>query len=232
MRHDAGTTNICRPGFTECRCFLFLLTVSLLAIQVMEAQSSPDPWLIERSGQEGVIGPRTTRKDLVQAFGTANVVDQDVDVGEGETQPGTVIFPKDPVRLIEILWRDPAAKTHPASAQFSGTKSRWKVAHDISLGTSLKELELLNGRPFTLAGFGWDYSGTVLSWENGSLAKDLGHSQSRVIIRLDSPTPESADKEVEQVLGDRGFPSNHPVMQKLNPTAYQIIVEFPIPIEN
>jgi len=206
--------------------------VSLLATQAAKAQASVDPWLIVRSGQGGIISPHVTRKDLVQAFGAANVVDQDVDIGEGETQPGTVICPKDPERLMEILWRDPETKMHPASAQFSGAKSRWKVAHNISLGTSLKELESLNGRPFMLAGFAWDYSGTVLSWENGSLAKDLGDSQSRVIIRLDSPTSESTGKDVDQVLGDKEFPSNHPVMQKLNPTTYQIIVEFPIPVEN
>jgi len=204
-----------------------LVVVFLPVVQTMQAQSAADPWLIVPSGQGAIIGPHTTRKDLVQAYGAANVVDQDVEVGEGETQPGTAIFPKDPGRLIEILWKDPEKKTIPASAQFSGAKSRWKTAHNISIGTSLKDLERLNGRPFMLAGFGWDYSGTVLSWENGSLAADFAPAQGRVIIRLDSPISGSADKDVHQVLGDRDFPSNHPVMQKLNPIAYQIIVVFP-----
>src|SRR5262249_17019350 len=154
-----------------------------------------------------VIGPRTARKDLVEAYGAANVVDQDVDVGEGETQPGTVIFPKDPERLIEILWTDPEKKTVPASAQVSGARTRWKTAHNISLGTSLRDLERLNGRPFRLAGFGWDYSGTVMSWENGSLAGDFAGGHGRVIIRLDSPASESVDKDVARVEGDGVFPS-------------------------
>jgi len=232
MRLGVGTTVNRRTVWIKRLRLLSLLLLGFLpVIQIMEAQSA-DPWLIVPSGQGSVITSHTTRKDLVQAYGTANVVDQDVDVGEGETQPGTVIFPKDPERLIEILWKDPDKKTLPASAQLSGAKSRWKTAHSISLGTSLKDLERLNGRPFKLTGFGWDYSGTVTSWENGSLAAAFAGGHGRVIIRLDSPTSESADKDVDQVLGDRDFPSNHPVMQKLNPTAYQIIVMFPASNEN
>ena len=163
MRVGVGTTvNRCTAWIKRLRLLSLLLVGFLPVIPTMEAQSA-DPWLIVPSGQGSVISSHTTRKDLVQAYGAANVVDQDVDVGEGETQPGTVIFPKDPERLIEILWKDPDKKTLPASAQLSGAKSRWKTAHSISLGTSLKDLERRNGRPFKLAGFGWDYSGTVTS---------------------------------------------------------------------
>jgi hypothetical protein len=201
--------------------FLFLATMPSFG------QAPPDPWLILASGEKGSLNARTTRRDLVRMYGASNVVDQDVDVGEGETQPGTVVFPKDPERSIEILWQNPETKTLPASAQIEGAKSRWKAVHNISLGTSLRDLERLNGRPFKLAGFGWDYSGTVTSWENGTLAAELDGGDGRVILRLDSPTPEAVDKDVAQVEGDRDFPSDHPVMQKLNPAAYQIIWVFP-----
>jgi len=205
---------------------LFLAVLVPLIVTV-HAQPAEDAWLILASGEKGSIHAHTTRADLVRTYGAANVVDKDVDVGEGETEPGTVIFPNDPERLIEILWKDPEKKTLPASAQLSGAKSRWKTAHNISLGTSLKDLERLNGRPFKLAGFGWDYSGTVLSWENGSLAADFAGGHGRGIIRLDSAASESVDKDVAQVEGDGAFLSTHPVMQKLNPTAYQIIIVFP-----
>jgi hypothetical protein len=173
-----------------------------------------------------------TRQDLVRIYGAPNVIDQDVDTGEGETELGTVVFPKDSERSIEILWQDPEKKTLPASAQIEGAKSLWKTVHNISLGTSLRDLERLNGRPFKLAGFGWDYSGTVTSWENGALAAELDGGHGRVILRLDSSTPQAADKDVAQVVGDRDFSSHHPVMQKLNPTAYQIIWVFGSPTQN
>jgi hypothetical protein len=195
-------------------------------------QAAYDPWLILSTGDKGSINSHTTRQDLVQIYGASNVVDQDVDVGEGETEPGTVVFPKDPQRSIEILWKDLEKKAEPRSVTISGSRSRWHAVHGISLGTSLKELERLNGRPFKLAGFGWDYSGTVTSWEKGALAAELDGGDGRVILRLDSPTPEAVDKDVAQVQGDRDFSSDHPVMQKLNPTCYQVIWVFRSPTQN
>jgi hypothetical protein len=41
--------------------------------------------------------------------------------------------------------------------------------------SALRQLRKLNGKPFVLLGIGWDYSGTVVSWEGGKLK------------RLDSP---------------------------------------------
>jgi hypothetical protein len=195
-------------------------------------QTTPDPWLLLASNEKGAINSHTTRDELVRAYGKANVVDQEVDVGEGETEPGTVIFPSDPKRSIEILWQDPEKKTHAASAQVQGEASLWKAPHGISLGTSLKQLEQLNARPFRMAGFEWDYSGTVTSWENGLLATALDGEHGRVVVRLDSrPGTNVSQQEQSQVLGDGDFSSHHPVMQKLNPVAYQIIWVFPSPAQ-
>lgn len=202
--------------------FFFLGTALVLS------QAAPDPWLLFASRDKGAINGQTTRADLVRVYGKANVVDRDVDVGEGETEAGTVIFPNDPKRSIEILWKDPDKKTRPSSAQIQGQASLWKAPHGISLGTSLQQLEQFNGRPFHMAGFAWDYSGTVTSWENGSLATDLDGEHGRVFVRLDyGPGTSVSQEEQNQVMGDGDFPSNHPVMQKLNPVAYQIIWVFP-----
>jgi hypothetical protein len=199
-----------------------------LAITLGVGQATPDPWLLLASSNEGTINGHTTREDLVRVYGKANVVDRDIDIGEGETQPGTVVFPNDPKRSIEILWRDPVKKTQPSSAQIQGDASLWKARHGISLGTSLKQLEQFNGKPFQLAGFGWDYSGTVMSWENGSLATELDGEHGRVIVRLESrPGSDVPQEEQNQVMGDQDFSSHHAVMQKLNPVAYQIIWIFP-----
>jgi len=208
----------------------FLIAVSVSAI----GQSESDPWLILADGKSGLINVRTTRQDLVRIYGASNVVEQDVDLGEGETQTGTVLFAKDPQRRIEILWKDPEKKSLPASVQIEGTISRWKAVHNITLGTSLKDLERWNGRPFQLSGFGWDYSGTITSWQNGSLTADFDSGRGKVFIRLDyspSPGPSVPEGELDQVQGDRDFSSNHSVMQKINPRAYQIIWVFPSPTQ-
>src|SRR5450432_2161785 len=120
----------------------------LLGMALGVGQATPDQWLLLASSEKGAIDGHTTREELVRVYGKANVVDRDVDVGEGETEHETIIFPNDPKRSIEILWQDPEKKTRPTSAQVQGEASLWKAPHGISLGTSLKQLEQFKGRPF------------------------------------------------------------------------------------
>ncbi|MGA2646348.1 MAG: hypothetical protein ABSF15_16675 [Candidatus Sulfotelmatobacter sp.] len=69
-----------------------------------------------------------------------------------------------------------------------------------------------------------------MSWDRGSLAAELDGGHGRPIVRLDPPYDDRVpEAEQSQVMGDRDFTSRHPVMQKLNPKAYQIIWVFPSP---
>ena len=199
----------------------------LLSTPFSVGKPKPDAWLIVLGGADSAISASTTRKDLVDRYGDANVKDQDIDVGEGETEPGTALFPLDRKSSLNILWKDSDKKLSPKSLRISGDASRWKTIHAITLGTSLIQLERINGRPFLLSGFGWDYSGTTLSWKGGVPEKDFEGS-GRVILRLDSNTPAGVTEgELNQVSGDRPFSSGHPVMQKINPRVYDVVWLFP-----
>ena len=68
---------------------LRLARFAFLATTLGFGQAAPDPWLILASGERGSINAHTSRQDLVRMYGAANVVDQDVDIGEGEMQSGT-----------------------------------------------------------------------------------------------------------------------------------------------
>jgi hypothetical protein len=183
-------------------------------------------WQLDPLGIEGSITAQTTEKDLIDVYGSSNVEPIDVQLGEGETEPGTVLFPNDPMKRIEIMWKDKSKKAFPKRVQLTGDKSYWKTIHSISLGTTLKELEKVNKRAFTLAGFGWDYSGTIHSWEGGKL-ENLLDSKAGVWIRLNDRTINKVtDKEASSVLGASEFHSDNPVMQKIDPTIYQLILEF------
>jgi len=211
--------------------FFFLLVQPLSIGAQNEHPPSGIPaarsWLILPGGANGgIITARTTEMDLALMYGKENVVPHDVDLGEGETEPGTELFPSDPMRQVEILWKDPKGKRSPKRVQVSGEKNLWRTVHGISLGTSLKRLEQLNRKPFLLAGFDWDYSGTVVSWDHGALEQELDHS-GRVILRLTPANDQSKRADETSVVGDRNFSSGHPTMQKLNPTIYQLIWLFP-----
>ena len=65
-----------------------------------------------------------------------------------------------------------------------GKISRWHAVYGISLGSSLSELERLNGRPLIVGGFGTDKPGWVLSWRAAVLSKN-----SRLLVAGRTTTP-------------------------------------------
>jgi hypothetical protein len=161
---------------------------------------------------------------LARTFARTELREAAVEIGEGETRPGTVIFPGDPRRRLSVVWPDRASPQRRTWLMVDG-ESRWRGYWDIGLGTDLRTLEQLNGRPFVLAGFAWDYGGTVVDWRGGRLAP-VATERCRLIVRLEPPS--NARRElVDQVIGDRDFPSDHPAMRELNPSAYQVILELP-----
>lgn len=191
-------------------------------------QAGGGSWRIAAGGAGGRVGPGTTRVELAAEFPGA-VTDTTIQMGEGETAPGTVVHAADPVRRIEVVWQD-SGRTRPWRIQVSGDSSRWTVAPGIGLGTSLAQLEELNGGPFQLTGFGWDYAGTVLGWNEGALEQPLLAGNGRVILRL-APGAGAAPSDEAALAGDAVFRSSDPAMQRIDPTVYQIIVEYDQPVE-
>lgn len=177
----------------------------------------------------GAITARTSEADLKKIYGGKNVRAGDIGIGEGETVPGTIVYPNDPRKRIEIAWKDATAKKSPDFVQFNGDKSLWTIAPGISLGTSLKALEQFNGKGFVLTGFEWDYAGTVIDWNGGKLARKFGKDNKFAILRLSPKTygNRALQKDLDAVAGDRDFSSKNKSMQKINPAVYQIIVKFP-----
>jgi hypothetical protein len=186
-----------------------------------DGDSAADPWQLTRD-RTAPIGSEVSEADLRRRFGSAALDSIRVELGEGETAPGTVLYPADSTRRLEVLWRDTLGRRQPARLILRGTRTRWQVGPGISLGTSLKELERLNGRPFTLAGFGWDYAGVITDWKGGALDSAL----TGVKLYLDPGPEQQQSAAYSQVLGDRDYSSGFPAMQQLNPKAAQIFMDF------
>jgi hypothetical protein len=189
------------------------------------SQAAPDPWLILAGGAKGVINVHTTREQLVRLYGASNVVDQDADLGEGEIERETVLFPKDPKRRIEILWKNPDKRAEPVSASIRGTASRWHAVHGISLGTTLTELQRANGRPFRfdLVGDGTDMAHDEISWHGGSLEKDFRGEGSVTLNLVGTPTQPTVQKGPR----DFGGESDTPEIQNLNLYIDEVTWVFP-----
>lgn len=179
-----------------------------------------DNWTIVPGKSVGTITAATTLKEMEHRFGKANVKPGQLPGAEGEMYDGVVIFPNDPQKKLEIGWRDGKGQ-HPGTVTIEGDKSVWKTEDGIAVGTSLKDLEKLNGGPFAISGFGWDYGGTVFGWgDKGKLKSKYGGN---LVLRL-NPPENAPEKLANKVMGDNTFQSSNPAMQQLNPKVEQIIV--------
>jgi hypothetical protein len=53
---------------------------------------------------DGPFAPALIAETLAATFGPANITSEEIDVGEGASEPGTVLFSKSPLDRLEILW--------------------------------------------------------------------------------------------------------------------------------
>lgn len=178
-------------------------------------------WLIV-PGRPGPLTAESSEAELRQRYGDTAVTTTRIQIGEGETVLGTVLYEGDSLRRAEIMWHDTLKLRRPSRVVLRGKQSRWQVGPGISLGTSLQELERVNGRSFTLAGFGWDYGGVITDWEGGAL--DTALAGIKLYLDPDPSLYESAD--YSKVLGDRDYSSATPPMQQLQPRVAQVFVDF------
>jgi len=188
-------------------------------------------WVIVPGQRAGPIDGATSEAKLVELFGASNITHEPFDVEPGVALPATVVFAADRERRAVVLWRDAEKRTSPESVVIRGERTVWKTDKGITLGTPLATLRRLNGKPLTLTGFGWDFAGTVIDSNGGTLV-ELGQDsqQGRVgrtlVVRLDPPPGLRDTPAYEQVLGEREFSSDSEAMRALNPRVYELIVDI------
>jgi hypothetical protein len=83
-------------------------------------------WRISTRG-DGAVGPESSEAELRQRYGAGVVTTTRVDLGEGETAPGTMLYPRDSSRMLQILWQDTVARHRPSRLILRGRRSLWQV---------------------------------------------------------------------------------------------------------
>jgi len=190
------------------------------------ASTSDTSWLVASVPARDAVHASDSEASLRARYGDSNVVAGDVEIGEGETERGTILFPGDASRRLAILWTYTLRRTNPRRVAIDATPTRWIVFPGVTIGTSLAELERLNGRPFRLYGFHFDYAGTVDSWEGGRLDQHwpTRPGSSRFVWLRLRPDSGANDDLVGKVTGDRVFSSADAAMRQLNPKVYDLFV--------
>ena len=120
---------------------------------------------------------------MKESFGAANVNSTECDVGDGEGVPCTIIMQggKEVARIFD----DPESRTVVLGG------GDWHTAEGVRIGTPAGDLIRLNGKPFKLWRFYWDFKAEVKSWEEGNLSKKWNDA---LAIRLSQHKGYSAEK--------------------------------------
>jgi hypothetical protein len=164
----------------------------------------------------GPMDASTTREKLVAFYGADNLADTDYPIGEGETVPGTIIFPGTS-REATVLWMQGQAGQKIDRVVISGEE--WLLPDGIRHGDELEAVEEINGGPFMLYGFGWDYGG-VGYFKGGALDRKV-----QIWFR---PSDEESP-EYQAVLGDSLFNSTDPAMRAVDPRVAEVAIVLHAP---
>jgi hypothetical protein len=139
------------------------LTATLLMLGAAPAFAS-------EIGCDGVFKESATLADFEAAFGKENVVTGEVPGPEGITMIATTIFPGDPQKEMQVRWWDEENVKYFAGVTLAPGDTG---PGGVKIGMPIAEVQAINGEPFGLFGFFWDYGGGA-SFESGRLSALTG----------------------------------------------------------
>jgi|APTNR8051073442_1049403.scaffolds.fasta_scaffold00472_3 hypothetical protein len=196
------------------------------------AENAPKPidprifdFTIDLGKRIGPIAADSSARSQVLALYADSARIDSIYLVEGMSGQGVVLFPDNPFHTAELYWDPEVEPVRPAFIRISGLGvadggTAWKTTEGVTVGTSMTELEKLNGRPFEISGFGWDYGGMVTDWKGGALAdRGLGIS---FLFLTEMQIP-------ARYQGDRTLVSSDPGLRKLNPRVASLELYFPRP---
>lgn len=165
---------------------------------------------------DGVFGADSSEALLIQTYGADNVVTQEEDGPEGSTILATRVFSNDPDKTLVFTWWDEEDHT---GLNYVDLPPSMIGPHGVRVGMSAAEVEAINGAPFTIGGFWWDYGGYA-NIDKGLLANaDEGCFTS---LRFSPADGDYGDLDVSSVSGEVTIASAEPLLAKLD-TRLQVL---------
>ena len=156
----------------------------------------------------GLITSSTTKSALNKLYDKGNI---------RETIKGTEVIFDNTADNITIEWND--GNLTPKIIRIKNPNSNWKTKEGVGIGSTIKEVEKANGKPFTIYGYEIDayLAGTVKNWNSGNLQG----------LNLQFKITKEIPVEVYmEMMGDRGILSNNPLLEKAGLQVENITVGF------
>jgi len=209
---------------------IIVFVVLLLSVALWKALS-PEDDLIVPGKRVGRVKANSNEQELIQLYGKQNVIRDTIHVCDGYDGPGTIVYPNDELHKLEIIWKDKQNFRNPDCVIIRGSRSVYRTSEGITLGTSMKELEKLNGKSFTFYGFEWDFQGLVLDWWGGKLgylSEPTGAEESGAMsVSLTLGNTDNVPwEEISTIIGDKVISSLDKTAQKMNPTVNNLLINL------
>lgn len=151
----------------------------------------------------GLITAATDFERLVAYYGKEKIEDRRVCDLECQDSINVTILLPNTRNESTIYWKDGAYHKTIDRIECYWDSSAWHTSNGVKIGSGLSDLVRLNGKKINFYGFGWDYGGTITSYNDGAL------EHSRIFYML-SLGEYSADK----LLGEIGLDSDMPEVKK------------------
>lgn len=183
------------------------------------------PVLAKEINCEGVFKEDATLAEIESAFGKENVVTGEVPGPEGTTMIATTIYPSDPARTMQVRWWDETDVEYLAGVTLAAGDSG---PGGVKVGMPIEEVQAINGEPFNLFGFYWDYGGFA-GFESGKLS---GLPGGCVLSLRFAPTREDLPQDVMNAIsGDVELKSDMPEMLEAKVAVGEVNLGYPYPEE-
>ena len=170
----------------------------------------------------GVFGPDSSEALLKQTYGADNVVTGMVPGAEGEEMLATTVFPNDPDKTMQFGWMDDETRE---GLGFVDLPPSIDGPHGVHVGMSVAEVLAINGQPFNIGGFWWDYGGYA-QIDQGALA-NADDASCFLSLRFSPADEYPQDLDVSAVSGEVSIPADEPLLEKLDTRLSVVSVSYP-----
>jgi hypothetical protein len=169
------------------------------------------------------VSPNDSAKSLMLRYGGEAVIQDGLYTGvEDITYKGLVLFPHAPDWRTEVSFTDETMSRVARLTLHNIAKAgHWNVA-GLTIGSSLAEVQKVNGKPFLVNDFASDGGGFVRNWKGGALSRPLP-GNCRVAVRLgkDGAALDELPSDGEYISSDNAK------LVKWGPVVMQFDVNFP-----
>jgi hypothetical protein len=188
-----------------------LLVIAVVLTLSVVAEPSDKAWQIIPGKRVGPVTGLSSQSTLEALFGRKNVTMSKLPAAEGETIDGARIH-AGPERQLEVIWEEMAVGKRISMVRLIG--KGWTLDNGLRLGLTVADVEKINGKPFKVSGFDWDYGGWA-NFSEGALATGVS-------VRF-SPTESDYSREI---VGDRDVSSASTALRAANPLVTEIDIHL------